>query len=60
MLQPATLAEDPQDSTTVDALIALCREKGIAEVHGACLLMHTGAEFPHSLHRWLWKKLGKY
>jgi len=49
-----------QQGSESEAAIALCREKGIAEVHGACLLMHTGAEFPHSIHRWLWKKLGKY
>jgi predicted CoA-binding protein len=49
-----------QQGSESESAIALCREKGIAEVHGACLLMHTGAEFPHSLHRWLWKKLGKY
>jgi hypothetical protein len=49
-----------QQGAESKAAIDLCREKGIAEVHGACLLMHTGAAFPHSIHRWLWKKLGKY
>jgi predicted CoA-binding protein len=49
-----------QQGAESDAAIALCRERGITEVHGACLIMHTGGSFPHSLHRWLWKKLGKY
>ena len=49
-----------QQGSESRAAIARCREKGIAEVHGACLLMHTGAPFPHSAHRWLWKALGKY
>jgi hypothetical protein len=48
-----------QGAESEDA-VALCREKGIAAVPGQCLLMHTGAAFPHSIHRWLWKKLGKY
>lgn len=49
-----------QQGSESDAAIALCREKGISEVHGACLLMHTDGGFPHSLHRWLWRRLGKY
>jgi uncharacterized protein len=49
-----------QQGSESDKAIALCREKGISEVHGACLLMHTDAAFPHSLHRWVWKILGKY
>ena len=49
-----------QQGSESEAAIALCRDKGIAEVHGACLLMHTGATFPHSIHRWIWRKLGKY
>jgi len=40
--------------------VSSCREKGIAEVHGECLIMHTEGAFPHSLHRLLWKLLGKY
>jgi uncharacterized protein len=40
--------------------VALCREKGISEVHGECLIMHTEGGFPHSLHRFVWKLIGKY
>jgi uncharacterized protein len=49
-----------QQGAESDEAVALCREKGIAAVPGQCLMMHTGAGFPHSLHRWLWKMLGKY
>lgn len=50
-MQPGAESEDA---------VALCHEKGIAVVAGKCLLMHTNAPFPHSIHRWLWKKLNKY
>ncbi len=49
-----------QQGSESDAAVKLCRKRGIAEVHGACLLMHTGGGFPHSVHRWLWKRLGRY
>jgi hypothetical protein len=49
-----------QQGSESKAAIALCHDKGISEVHGECLIMHTSAGFPHSLHRWLWKKLGRY
>ena len=49
-----------QQGSESEAALALCRDKGITEVHGACLLMHTGAKFPHSIHRFIWRKLGKY
>jgi uncharacterized protein len=49
-----------QQGSESEAAIALCRDKGIAEVHGACLIMHTRGGFPHSLHRWMWRRLGRY
>ena len=49
-----------QQGSESKVAIALCHEKGIAEVHGECLIMHTAAGFPHSVHRWIWKRLGKY
>jgi len=49
-----------QQGAESDEAVAQCREKGIAAVPGQCLMMHTGAGFPHSIHRWLWKMLGKY
>jgi predicted CoA-binding protein len=49
-----------QQGAESDEAVALCREKGIAAVPGQCLMMHTEAGFPHSIHRWLWKMLGRY
>lgn len=49
-----------QQGSESPAAIALCRDRGITEVHGECLLMHTAAGFPHSIHRWVWKRLGRY
>jgi uncharacterized protein len=49
-----------QQGSESPTAIALCREKGIAEVHDACLIMHTGGGFPHSLHRFVWKLLRRY
>jgi len=49
-----------QQGSESDAAVALCRDKGIAEVHGACLIMHTDGGFPHSLHRMVWKLLRRY
>jgi predicted CoA-binding protein len=49
-----------QQGSESDAAVTLCREQGIACVPGACLIMHTGGGFPHNVHRWIWKMLGKY
>ena len=49
-----------QQGAESDEAVALCRQHDIAAVAGQCLLMHTEAGFPHSLHRWLWKTLGRY
>ena len=49
-----------QQGAESEEAVALCREKGIAAVAGKCLLMHTDAGFPHSLHRWAMKLVGKY
>lgn len=39
--------------------IALCKEKGLAEVHGACILMYARPAGVHAFHGWVWKLLGK-
>ncbi len=49
-----------QQGAESEEALALCRDKGIAAVAGKCLLMHTEAGFPHSLHRWVMKLVGKY
>ncbi len=48
-----------QQGSESEQAIALCKEKGISEVHGACILMHARPEGIHRLHGWLWKLLGK-
>jgi predicted CoA-binding protein len=49
-----------QQGAESQAAIQFCKENGVAEVHGECIMMFTrGDAFPHSLHRWFWKLLGK-
>jgi predicted CoA-binding protein len=39
--------------------LALCEEKGVPVVHGACVLMYAQpVQSIHGFHRWLWKTLG--
>ncbi len=40
--------------------VSRCHALGITAVAGECLIMHTDAGFPHSLHRFVWKLIGKY
>jgi predicted CoA-binding protein len=40
--------------------IERCRALGIAAVSGECLIMYTNPGFPHTIHRFIWKVLGKY
>jgi len=40
--------------------IAYCQEKGVNCIHGECILMFAGpVGFPHSLHRFIWKIIGR-
>ncbi len=40
--------------------IQYCQENGINCIHGECVLMFTEpVGFPHSVHRFIWKLLGK-
>ncbi|MBP7571931.1 MAG: CoA-binding protein [Acidobacteria bacterium] len=39
--------------------IELCRESGIEEVHGECILMYAEPAGFHRFHRWLWGLFGK-
>jgi uncharacterized protein len=48
-----------QGSESSDA-VERCRALGISAVAGQCLIMHTDAGFPHSMHRLIWKMIGKY
>ncbi len=48
-----------QQGSESEAAIQLCREKGINEVHGECILMYAGKSFFHKPHRWVWRLIGK-
>jgi len=39
--------------------VELCREHGINEVHGECILMFAQPNGIHRLHRWVWDLFGK-
>lgn len=40
--------------------IRYCDENGIDCISGECILMFIAPDrFPHNLHRWIWRKLGK-
>jgi uncharacterized protein len=40
--------------------IQFCRENGISEVHGECILMFAQpVKSFHNVHRWVWRLLGK-
>ncbi len=42
------------------AAVKYCEDNGILCVHGECILMFAEpAAFPHKMHRWVWKLLGK-
>ena len=49
-----------QQGSESPAAVERCRARGIAAVAGECLIMHSGAGFPHSIHRFIWKLVGKY
>ena len=47
-----------QGSESSDA-IGICREHGVNEVHGECILMFAQPTGIHRFHRWLWGLFGK-
>ena len=49
-----------QQGAESKAAIAFCRENGIEEIHGECILMFAEpVGWFHGLHRWIWRVLGK-
>jgi hypothetical protein len=48
-----------QQGSESKAAIQFCKENGIAEVYGECILMFAGKSFFHKPHRWVWGLLGK-
>lgn len=50
------MQQGSESSTAID----FCKQNNISVVHGECILMFaTPIAFPHRLHRWIWKLLGK-
>jgi len=37
-----------------------CRQQGIDAIHDSCILMYAKPGFPHTIHRFVWKLVGKY
>ena len=48
-----------QQGSESSSAIQFCKENGIAEIHGECILMYTSQSGIHNFHRWLWKVFGK-
>jgi predicted CoA-binding protein len=48
-----------QQGSESAAAVKFCRENGIAEVHGECIMMYAGQAGFHKFHRWAWKLFGK-
>lgn len=49
-----------QQGAESPAAIQFCRENGISEVHGECILMFAApVKSFHNVHRWVWRVLGK-
>ncbi len=49
-----------QHGSESKAAIQLCGEKGIADIHGECVMMFAEpVASVHRFHRWIWKILGK-
>ncbi len=40
--------------------IAYCRDNGVSVISGACIMMFAEPRsFPHNVHHWLWRIMGK-
>ena len=51
------MQQGAESSTAID----LCKQNNINVIHGECILMFAEPlGFMHSIHRWIWKILGKY
>jgi predicted CoA-binding protein len=49
-----------QQGSESSGAVERCRALGITAVAGECLIMHTDPGFPHTIHRLIWKILGRY
>ena len=48
-----------QQGAESESAIKFCRDHGIIEIHGECIMMFAGKAFFHKPHRWIWGLLGK-
>jgi predicted CoA-binding protein len=48
-----------QQGSESSEAIRLCKENGVNEVHGECILMFAQPTGIHRFHRWLWGLFGK-
>jgi uncharacterized protein len=48
-----------QQGSESDAAVQFCKENGISEVHGECIMMYAVDTSFHHFHGWIWKLLGK-
>ena len=48
-----------QQGAESQAAIQFCKENGITEVHGECIMMYAGKAGFHKFHHWVWKLIGK-
>lgn len=49
-----------QQGAESEAAVRFCQEQGLSVVAGECIMMSVApVAFPHSMHRWVWRLLGK-
>ncbi len=48
-----------QQGAESEAAIRFCKENGISEVHGECIMMYAVGTSIHGFHRWVWRLFGK-
>lgn len=49
-----------QQKSESEKAVAFCRQNALDLIHGECILMYANpVGFPHSLHRTIWKIIGK-
>lgn len=49
-----------QQGAESDEAVRFCDEHGMICIHGECILMFVArSDFPHNVHRWIWKIMGR-
>ncbi|HOJ61649.1 MAG TPA: CoA-binding protein, partial [bacterium] len=50
-----------QQGSETDKAIRFCEDHGMTVIHHECIMMFIEpVRFHHYIHRWLWRRLGKY